>query len=253
MAIAFGASLGTPVNDVDNSLTTIAMTGVTVPSGARVVVNVSWYNAGVTASMGSSGGLTWTNEVQVDGVSDTARHAAEFSAHAPAGLSSATLTCTFSGGAFGRSIQGFYATGLDTTTSAKDVSATGRAAGAGGGGTLAWATGSNTTTVADTLLSGFCWYDAVGTSSTPAVTTPTTTEVTDANNNAGSNNAAWVQQYRILTATGSNTMAGTWAFDASGEYLALMVAYKIDAGGGGGGSTAFPALQVIRSNIRIGP
>lgn len=226
MALVYGARLGTPAKVTISATTTIAFTtSVTVPSGSFLVCGVSWYNPGVTASV-AGGSLTWTNDVQKNGSSDTNYHLAIFSAQAPSGLASGTtITATFSGTAFGRSICGDYWTGV-ATSSPKEQSST-----AGGTSATAWNGGSVTTANADDLLVLMGWGDVVATTNTP---TAPAIEIEDFN--IASDAATWAMEYRIVAATGTYSLAGAWG-SAANEWLGCQVAYKADAGGGGGGVT----------------
>lgn len=233
MALAYGASLGTPGKSTTTQTTTIAFTtGVTVPSGSFLVCGVSWYNPGVTASV-AGGSLTWTNDVQKNGTVDTNYHLAIFTAQAPSGLaSSTTITATFSGNAFGRSICGDYWTGVATSTP-KDQTST-----AGSNTGTAWNGGSITTTNADDLIVLMGWGDVVTTTNTP---TAPATEVEDFN--IVTDAASWAMEYRIVAATNTYSLAGTWA-SAPGEWLGCQSSYKADAGGGGGGTTVKQLAQL---------
>lgn len=241
MAIAFGASLGTPVQDTENSLTTIALTtNVTVPSGSFIVLGITFYNSGTTLSgVADNGpGLTYSNVRQRNGTVDTNHRVTMETAQAPSGMASGTvITATFSAGSFGRAIFGAYFTGI-ATSSPNDVFADNGSATAAS--PVSWNTGSATTTNADDLAVSVYWGDGqTGGTNAPASTTPTTNEILDFNNAGGGNNAAWNMQYRILTATGSFNLAGTetvTTFQGGSEYNAVMGTFKADTGGGGGGS-----------------
>lgn len=238
MALAYGASLGTPNKSTATATTTIAFTtSVTVPSGGHLVVAVSWYNFGVTATV-AGGGLTWTQDVLKTGSSDVNYHLALFSAPAPAGLaSSTTITATFSASAFGRAIFGDYWTGV-ATSSPKDQTST------AGGATTGWSGGSQTTTNANDLIVAAGWGDVVVTTNTP---TSPATEVEDFN--VASDRATWAMEYRIVAATSTYSLAGTWG-GTPGEWLGVQVSYKAAGGGSSFSQSATDTLAIAESLAR---
>lgn len=216
---AFGASIGTPISDIGNQLTSIARSGVTVPAGALVVVGVSWYGDSVTATLADNGpGLTWVKVVQRNGVGDGSRHIAIFAAIAPAGLSNATLTATFSSAAFGRAIFGAYFTGAVATL---DTSAGN--SGTPTAPTAIWSPGAVTTTAGTAVVVSALWLDGGWGSNAPAANA---TEAVDFNDGSF---GSWVLAYRIVSAPGTYDVGGTLTYTDTNageeEWVAAVAAF----------------------------
>lgn len=225
MAIGTPTSLGTPVASAVTATTRTLTTNATAPTNSLIIAVCMWGAVASQTGTMSGGGLTWTtDQTNAWAFSGFTFSIGIFSAPAPAGLASGTvLTLTGSAG-IDANISVFYDTGLDLTSSRKDVS--------NGQGALTanWDSGSASNTNADGLLVGGSLIDgsAFGGSmtSTPAAGE---TELFDWIN-SGDDWAATVA-YKIVSATGSQKISGTWA--ASANQVSAFVAYKAAAGGGG--------------------
>jgi hypothetical protein len=224
---------------VDTALGTVAFTtSVAVPAGDFITLDIgAAYTSGTPTVTGISGGsLTWTIDKQASAavVGPNVGLVAKASAQAPAGLASGTtITATFSASAAGgRSIAGASFTGVATSS---PVDGTPPAV-ASFTATTAWATGS-ATIAAGSVVTGMAWQATSNFTSAP--TSPSLEEY-DINGGAASFSATGA--YRIEASSGSFTVAGTWSGSASG--LALAVAYKAAAGGGGTTVKQLAALGV---------
>jgi hypothetical protein len=218
-------SIGTPTSigqgGTASSGASVAFnTTAIVAAGNLIVVDVGYYGAAITATM-SGGGLTWTQDKNQQGAADTNYHQAKFSAPAPAGLASATtLTCTFSGSASNPMIAGTQCSGLASssrvdTTSGQNTTGT----------STAWAAGSVTTGNANDLIMGACAIDGTRTST---ATTPSL-EIHDFQNAGAA--TTLTTAYRIESATGTYSIAGTLSATLAPERVGSIVAYKAAAGG----------------------
>lgn len=212
MPIAFGATLGA-VGETAEATTIVLTTTAAVPAGGRIVLGVNWYNQQTASASG--GGLTWTVDHRHDRAADLGYRAALISAHAPSGLASGTaITVTFTGvGAFARTVLAAYWTGI-ADTAAKDVS------GGADGSLNPWSAGSVTTTNADDVLIGVAWIAFRTLTSTPNAGD---TEVHDFVNVA--DGSQHTMTYRIVSATGTLNLGGTWASDQQ-PWQGALVAYK---------------------------
>jgi len=217
VAIGTPTTLGTSA--VDGAVAPLTTTAA-VPSGALIVLCIGWGSgSAVTLSSVSGGGLTWNIDKQQAYSGAIPWGFAVVSAQAPSGLSSGTtITPTMSGSIFGQLTAGSYCTGL-ATSSAVDVTA-------GQGQTQdAWDTGSATTTVANTLVIGGSFRNGNNTN------TPSggATELHDFKLVAED----WAQctEYKVLSATGSTSLAGTWTTAAgTPDMVSAFVAYKAASG-----------------------
>jgi hypothetical protein len=225
MAIGTPTSIATPTQDGSTSATHTITTNATAPSGSLVIAVISW-GSSTARTVAMSGTLTWATDQSQAFNGAVQWGYAICSAQAPSGLASSTvLTATFSGTILGANIAVFYCTGL-ATSSPTDVS-TGQGVNTA---SASWTTGTNTTTVADTLVIGGCIIDA-NTSSTATVGT----ELADWLNTA--HDWTTTTTYRILSATALTSLTGTWGVSGAADKTSAFVAYKIDAGGGGGAAT----------------
>lgn len=245
MAIAFGAHIGNNATfDPGTAVTsrTFTTTGA-VPSGGHIIVGAVWYADGNAATGTiSGGGLTWTTDHYATPDGDVNFSLGLFSAPAPSGLASSTvLTLTLTGLSYGVNLGGIYATGI-ATSSWEDVSSA-----ADHTATSTWGS-ALTTTNADDLLIGLGYAEAE-TSST-ANTGASYAEAFDFSHATTGNTLTMV--YRIVSAASTYTPGGTWAV-TPGVNLSASTSYKADAGGGGGGVGTPRPIQIIRSNIRLGP
>jgi hypothetical protein len=240
MAIGTPTSLGTPVASAVTATTRTFTTSVTAPSSSLIIAVCFWGAVASQTGVMSGGSLSWgltgtgtPEQTNAFGFSGFTFSTGIFSAPAAAGLASgAVLTLTTSAGV-DASIAVYYVTGMDLTASRLDVS--------NGQGALTanWNSGSATTTNADDLLIGGSMADgsAFGgvMSSTPA---GGATELDDVVN-AG-DDWAFTTAYQIVAATGSQSVAGTWA--ASANQVSAFAAYKATASGGGA-SALGPGLR----------
>ena len=234
MAIGTPTTIGT--NTLDGDAVTLT-TSATVPSGALVVVCVGWGNdVARTLSSVDGGGLTWVIDHQQPFSGALEWGFAVVSAQAPAGLASSTvLSTTFSGTIFGSLIAGSYTTGLDTVAPV-DVHD------GAGGSSDPWDTTATTTTVADTLVIGGCFRNGANTN------TPSggATELHDFQLPVED----WAQctEYKILSATASTSLTGTWTVAAGvPDWSAAFVAYK--AASGVATDTTTRRYQIRRSRM----
>lgn len=219
MAIGTPTGLGTAValNDATPAITT---SGV-VPSGALVIVTFGWGSIGAANTLNSvaGGSLSWAIDHAQAFAGAIPWGYAIASAQAPSGLASATtITGTLSGSfPYATLIAAMYCTGLASSTP-KDISD------GNGASATAWDTTATTTTVADTLVIGGCLHD--GTTTNTA--TGGATELYDFQEDTTN---AWTAcvEYKILSATASTSLTGTWAAGAN-NYVAAFVAYKMTTG-----------------------
>lgn len=231
MAIGTPTTLGTGNGGGGFVASVTVTTTAAVTAGNLIIVAVGWYGATVTATM-SGGSLTWTQHKNQQGAADTNYHCAIFSAQAPAGLVITTvLTCSFSASCVNTMICAAQCSGLATssvvdTTGGANTSAT----------STAWGTGNVTTSNANDLLFGACTIDAL---ITDTATSPAT-ELHDFQNAAA--NVSMTTVYRIVSATGTYSMAGTLSSSVSLERVAPIVAFS--DGGGGGGATVKQLAQL---------
>jgi hypothetical protein len=217
VAIGTPTTLGT--NAVDAAVAPLTTTA-TVPSGALIVVCFGWGSgSAVTLSSVAGGSLTWSIDHAQAYSGAIPWWFAVVSAQAPSGLASGTtITPTMSGAIFGQLAAGCYCTGL-ATSSPVDVHS-------GNGQTQdPWDTGSATTTVADTLVIGGSFRNGLNTN------TPSggATELHDFQLVAED----WAQctEYKVLSATSSTSLAGTWTTAAgTPDVVSAFVAYKAAAG-----------------------
>jgi hypothetical protein len=151
-----------------------------------------------------------------------------FSAPAVSGLaSSSVLTLTSSAGV-DASISVCYVTGMDLTGTRKDVS------NGQGALTASWNSASATSTNADDLVIGGSMIDGA----TSSTATGGATELFDWQNLP--NNWTSTVAYKIVAATGSQSITGTWL--ASNNEVAGFVAYK---GSGGGAAATVKQLAAL--------
>lgn len=208
MAIALDADLGS------SSVSTTLTTSAAAAAGSRVIVFVAYADPVETCTGATGGGLTWVVDKQV--LTAAQNGLVILSADAPSGLASSTvITPTFSG------------TGADFVNTIAAASFTGLATGASGYvDTTAvavddfeevWATNNFVTTNADDLL--VCISSSIGSAGSNTPTAPAS-EIHDV---AGDGKNA--TEYRIVSATGTYTLAGTWSI-AVAQQINIGVAYK---------------------------
>lgn len=226
MPIGTPTSMGSSFDNAAGTSKTHSTTA-TAPASSLIIAVCTWGNAtDVTGTM-SGGSLTWTTDQSNVNAASFKHRIGIFSAPAAGGLvSGTTLTLTLSGSNSGSDIAICYVTGLDLTGTRKDTSS---GAANNGTGTQTWTSGASSTTNADDLLIGGSVID----SSTASTPTAGTTELFDfvATDNAWTHTVT----YKIIAATGSQSLSGTWGAFAPG--VSAFAAYKMDTGGGGGGTT----------------
>lgn len=225
--MAIGTPTGIGTNTTAGPSTNVSTTG-TVPSGALVIMVVgTGINSGTSVITASGGGLTWATDVSNLFSGVIPWYLSVFSAQAPSGLAaSSTLTASCTGSFIANMVAVVYCTGLDTS-SPKDISD------GNGASATNWDTTATTTTVADTLVIGGCIHDGL----TSNTATGGATELQDFQYATD----AWTMatEYKILAATASTSLTGTWLAGAN-NYSAAFVAYKAAAAGGGGGGALSP-------------
>jgi hypothetical protein len=231
-------------NGADPSSTTIAFTTTSaVASGGFIVVSVGWFDPATNLSSVAGGSLTWTIDKQGRTANPASSNSALVSAQAPAGLASGTtITATFAAGVVARTIGGTSFTGV--ATSAPVDGTPPATTGSGLTPVAAWASSSATITAGSVLVA--TTYNETG-NFTNTVTSPSLQAVLIPNTASG---ISQVTCYRVESSAGSYTVAGTWSSNAG--WVNNAVAY-LAAAGGGGGATPFPPLQIVMSNIRLGP
>lgn len=215
--------IGTPTTIGTNTTTagssgTLTTTAV-VPSGALIVLGVGWGNTVArTLSSVTGGSLTWAIDHQQPFSGAIEWGYAVVSAQAPAGLASGTvLTATMSGAELGLLMCGSYTTGLVTSSPGVVDVHDGQ-----GGSSDAWDTSATSTTQADTLVIGGSFRNGLNTN------TPSggASELHDFQYATES----WAQctEYKILSATASTSLTGTWTTAAGvPDWSAAFVAYKM--------------------------
>lgn len=217
-AIALDRSaIGTGVANNAAGASIAITTNVTVAAGGFVVMLVSWFDAAVTLSSGSGGGLTWTVDQQQANGSD---RLGVMSAPAPAGLaSSTTITANFSASAAGgRAIGGCSFTGVDSA---------GATDGKSGNTSNIWTTATLATANANDLLISAAMSDGVNGGAT--ATSPATLLTAWGDATA---NTTWALIYRIVSSTGSYSLTGAWTPTNGTAGASIIVAYKAAAAAG---------------------
>lgn len=217
--MAIGTPTGLGTNTATAGTTVTLTTSATAPSGSLIILTYGWGTAAGspgTISTVSGGGLTWVTDVSQAFSGGADWGYAVISAQAPSGLASGTaITITISFSAFGHLVAGLYCTGLATSTP-KDISD-----GQGQASATAWDTTATTTTVADTLVIGGSVTDGTKTN------TPSggATELYDFQYAT----EAWAlcTEYKILSATASTSLTGTWSGGAA-NCTSAFAAYKAD-------------------------
>lgn len=200
-------------------------TGVTVPSNGHAIIGVTWYGGQNVSASG------WTVDHQAQASADANFRCALLSR--PGALaSSSTITANWGGNVDARNIFGIYFTGVHATVW-EDASAT------GSDGNASW-DAAITTVTANTVLVACSWIDFATTASTPLTNY---TEVIDQDGAGGGYKVEMV--YRIVTSTGAYTIGG--ATGNGNQNVVAAVAYKEDAGGGGG--TASLVIPTPRSSL----
>lgn len=202
------------------SSTTASLTMAHAASvNTRICVWASNFGAETPASCADAGAtLTWVRDILADDANGTT--GAWFSADCPAGLSS-TLTVTYSAAASVRCIAAFSFTGLATGSSGY---LTGTPAFLNEFGTADWAT-PNITTVGEALLIAGVYAD--GAAATSDTATSPAFMVHDAFDSSGTT-AKTITAYKILAASGTNNIAGTFG-TAPGEQKYAVVGYMAAA------------------------
>jgi hypothetical protein len=222
MAIAFDASLGGTAFTTGTSTTAAHTTTAAAAAGSRIIVCVGDFNATVTVSSVSGGGLTWVKDEE-DATGHNARGAV-FSADAPSGLASGTtITATYSATADSRWICAQSFTGIATGASGYLTGTPPTATNAFGGTTFTLP--SITPADANALIFGLISLDGVtadvvswtstGANEIQTIFNATTTE-------GGSTG------YRIVSSIAAYALAGTFSV-APGEQGYNSVAYKAAA------------------------
>lgn len=219
MPIGTPTTIGT--NTLDGGAVQLTTTAAVPGTGALIVLGVGWGNdVARTLSSVSGGSLSWSIDKQQAFSGAINWGYAVISAQAPTGLASSTvLSTTFSGTIFGSLICGSYTTGL-ATSSVVDVSD------GAGGSSDPWDTTATSTTVADTLVIGGCFRNGLNTN------TPSggANELHDFQ--MAAEDWAMCSEYKILSATASTSLTGTWTAAAGvPDWSSAFVAYKMAAGG----------------------
>lgn len=245
MAISTPTSI-TPTPMADNAggtVFTLNTTG-TVPSAGTVVIPVFWLASTprtlAITSTGVSPAVVGTPEA------DGNYGEAIWRCYFPSGASNPSFTLTFSGAVTHVNAPAFYSTGVDSAAP-DDGNGGGRFRNAALDGT--WSSGAvSFASTGEVLQVVIAASDNSGTGRTATTTAPFT-ELFDWENASALQSTV---AYRIVTNPGSTTASGTWSSPSDFADQVKIVALKADTGGGGGASP-FPAVQIVRSNIRIGP
>jgi len=185
------------------SITTGAFASA-VTSGRLLVAYVAWNND-VTASLTDTAGNTWVSGHAR--INETGQIAQPFYAKNVTGGSSFTVTATFSADATFRKIQASEYSGLDTTAPL-DVTA-----GSSNPASANPTSGTNTSTVADTLIVGGV-----------SVSSGTGDPAAGTNFTLRSTQNFFAMEDRIVSATG--TYEANWTY-ASTKWVAHMMIFKI--------------------------
>jgi hypothetical protein len=236
MAAAFGAFIGaaTEVASGDNSI--VVTTSATASVGERIVVHIGYFEAAATiSSVTDSAGNTYAVEITAN---QSSTRAAVATAHVTTQLaSSGTITVTFSNtDPIWRNAVAHTVTGV-ASSSYTDGTGTEENAAAD----AAWDTSDTTTTVADAIIVGCCTFrDPTNRTHTPA------TNITEVNPEQVVANHNFVAVYRVLTATGTYDVGGTW----SGTDFAHSAAVHVVLKGDTGPPPPAPKIRVIQSTLR---
>lgn len=213
MAIAVDqTSLGT---NSGTGGTVVLTTSQAVASSGFAVLGVGWWDASVTLSGVSGGGLTWAIDKQGNAADPVFPHVAIVSAQAPSGLASSTaITATFSGTPAGEN----YIGGTSFTGVATSSPIDGTPLGPTGVATAAWSSGSYSI-AAGSVIVAMCLVEA-------AVSNTPTSPSTEAWQRVGAGDAVALE-YRIETSAGSYAVAGTWG--SATKNTNVSVAYLVSA------------------------
>lgn len=243
MAIGTPVSLGSTADAAASDPYTVS-TGTTVPSGALVVL-CGWTGQATTAPTFTvnGGGLTWTEDSFATGTGLGAGwRAAIWSAPAPSGLASSTTLNmdigTGSGTTFSGLISCFYITGVSLLSDRVNAQL---GTFTGSSGVQNWTAGPATTTIADTILVGIFGGDWGSLQTNTA--TNGATEIHDLHS---SDDITLASEYKIVSATGSQSVTGSMTAATSGDSATVLVAYAIDAGGVGPQARTFNAIPFMR-------
>jgi hypothetical protein len=236
MAIGTPTSLGTPVASAVTATTRTFTTSVAAPSNSLIVAVCTWGAGSAVAGTFSGGGLTWSTDQTNSFNFGFVFSIGIFSAPAPSGLASGSVLTLTGAAGIDANISVCYVTGMDLSGTRKDVSH------GQGASTANWDSGAATTTNADDLLIGGSLIDGSATA-TAMTSTPAAgeTELFDWIN-SGDDWASTVA-YQIVSATGSQSISGTWA--ASANQVSGFVAYKAAAASG----TQVSATRAISYSI----
>lgn len=218
MAIAFDANLGTNGPTALGATTIVLTTIAAAANGSTIVVCVGcWDTLDMPLSVTDSAGNVYQMDVLARSSSEANEQGAIFSAYAPSGLASGgTITATYSGSAEYRGICAASFTGLPASGQRVNASiATNQTAAA------AWNSGSLITDVADCLVFGFA-HKADDFRSTPDADV---IEIHDFG--AAAEVDALTTAYKIVSATGTYDISGTFAGAGTHGGVNLAVAYHI--------------------------
>lgn len=216
MAIGTPTTIGQAGSTASASSLQMTLTA-SVSVGDFIIVATGMFSARATHTITDSGGNTYTTVVTAN--QRTAIAWAKCATALTSGVS--TITASFGGTDAGHMVSAFKVTGLDNAPF--DASATGT----NGGTTAAWSAGTTGTTAqADELVVGACSVDTA----TTATSTPGAgySEVHDFDN-TGAFQLTTI--FKIVSATGTQTPAGTWTSSAW-TWNAAAATFKAAAGGG---------------------
>ncbi len=200
MAWTVRGPFGSPIDNQASSATTITLPQLNVVlAGDWIFLGCTWWtNAGTTiSSVADDGpGLSWSTVV-ADAAGN--QRSALIRAYSPAGFSSGvTVTVTFSGGAFQRSLSGLLCEVGGTASTVRNTA------------TNTGAVGAHSVTVASCEV-GDLILESNGVNGANSVNTAdgNSTEIQEVSMSSGP--ACAVFSYRIAASTGSLAVGGTWA------------------------------------------